>query len=453
VSVPRAAPRVVDPASNWEDALVRKSPKDPALKACLANAAIIFASHPRWEGVLAYDEFRECLVTLGSPPWHASYTTAKPKPGIWQDEDTSCAVSWYQVEYSIEISAENIYRAAIMAGRQRSFHPVRQYLLQNQWDKVRRTDDLLPRYFGCDDNVYTRTVGSKFLIAAVARIMRPGCKVDTMPILEGEQGGFKSTGFRFLAGDEWYCTITGDLISKDTLQAQNGKWICELDELGALLKTASIEQVKGYMSRASDRYRAPYGRIPRDYPRSSVPIGSTNKDRYLTDETGARRFQPVRCVRPADLMAIRRDRDQLWAETYARFAAGETWHVPRDNEELNRVFREEADLRYQEHPWTERVERWLSDPMAPQRRTKGVTVSDILSDCIGLATREQDTRTAGYVGAILRRLQWVAGKRQHEGPTRVVRWQPSVMPRQVEQPSGTRVGDQGNFFELDEAAK
>jgi predicted P-loop ATPase len=277
-----------------------------------------------------------------------------------------------------------------------------------------------------------------------------------MPILEGTQGGFKSTGVRFLVGDDWYCTITGDLVSKDTLQCHQGKWVAELDELGSLLRSTTQEQVKSYFSRPTDRYRPPYGKIPRDFKRQLVSIGTTNRWQYLTDETGARRQWPVRCERPADVKGISRDRDQIWAEAYVRFAKGEEWHVPADNVTLLAEFERQQEERFQEHPWQERIDRWLTDPAASVRRTQGVTVAAILSDCMGLMPREQGTREASTVSAILRRMKWKPGLRTRDGRARVTRWQPEAMPSAVEAPSGVRptvepaTAAQTGFFDLDE---
>lgn len=454
-----STPRQRDPqgaGQNWQDALVWKKGKTPELKACLANASSILSHHPRWQGVIGYNEFCERVDTLTSPPWYEHDAPKASPAGPWTDSDTARVVAWLSREYKIDLSPSSAYAAVDLAAKLRPFHPVRRFLRGLKWDKQPRCDLLLSNYFGTADTPYTRAVGSKFLLSAVARVMRPGCKVDTMPILEGSQGGFKSTGIRFLAGDDWYCTITGDLVSKDTLQSHNGKWIAELDELGSLLRTSTQEQVKSYFSRCVDRYRPPYGKIPRDYPRQVVTCGTTNRWQYLTDETGARRQWPVRCERACDISAIVRDREQIWAEAYARFAKGEPWHVPRENADLLAEFEREQDDRFQEHPWTERIERWLMDPAASVRRTLGVTVGAVLSECMALTARDQGTREATIVSAILRRLKWKPGARTRDGRARVTRWQPETMPTAVEAPSGVRptveppAGEQGSFFDLDD---
>ena len=56
-------------------------------------------------------------------------------------------------------------------------------------------------YLGAEDTEYSRAVGSRWLVSAVARVLRPGAKADCCLILEGAQGIRKSTALRTLASD------------------------------------------------------------------------------------------------------------------------------------------------------------------------------------------------------------------------------------------------------------
>jgi putative DNA primase/helicase len=248
------------------------------------------------------------------------------------------------------------------------------------------------------------TLGSsaKFLISAVARAERPGCKVDTVLILEGPQGAQKSTLVRTLCSDsKWFLETQADVSGKDALQQLRRRWIVELAELDALSR-GEMAKVKAFFSTQVDTYRASYGRHARDYPRQNVFIGTTNAAAYLRDETGARRFWPVR-VGAVDIPKLVEMRDQLWAEARARFVAGEPWHV--DSRALVAVFEREQESRYQGDPWEASVAAWLMSPGHPQRRRDGVSTADVLAS-LGIETGRWTRPDEMRVGAILRRLGW-----------------------------------------------
>ena len=147
---------------------------------------------------------------------------------------------------------------------------------------------------------YLRSVGPKWLIAAVARIYRPGLQGRPRIVFEGPQGVGKSTCLRILAGDEWFADEIADLGTKDSAQDLRGKWIVELAEVAAL-RRAALERMKAFISRNVDHYRPSYGRRSMDFPRQCVFAGTTNADAYLADETGNRRFWPVKVTRPASM--------------------------------------------------------------------------------------------------------------------------------------------------------
>ena len=217
-----------------------------------------------------------------------------------------------------------------------------------------------------------RSVGPKWLIAAAARIYRPGCKVDHVLVFEGPQGVGKSTCLRILAGDEWFADEISDLGTKDSAQDLRGKWVVELAEVAAL-KRATLERMKAFISRNVDHYRPSYGRRSMDFPRQCVFAGTTNADAYLADETGNRRFWPVK-VTGLRLEELVRDRDQLWAEAVVRFKAGEAWWLDR---EIEAFAAEEQEQRRQGDPWEEPILEWLG------RQTKTEhTVAEILSGAL-----------------------------------------------------------------------
>jgi predicted P-loop ATPase len=228
----------------------------------------------------------------------------------------------------------------------------------------------------------------------VARVYRPGCKVDTMLILEGLQGIGKSSLFALLGG-EWYTDDVAELDTKDAPLGTRGKWIIEFAELDSMAK-ALPSKIKAFISRATDHFRLPYDRRAGDFPRECVFCGTINVGTYLRDETGGRRFWPAEC-KWIDLKALRRDRDQLWAEAKARFESGTHWWL--DTPELVKAAGEEQDQRFDDDVWVEPVATWL------MARTD-TSIAEIL---IGAIDKKSEYWTQGdkvRVARILTRLGW-----------------------------------------------
>ena len=176
-----------------------------------------------------------------------------------------------------------------------------------------------------------------------------------MLILEGPQGAKKSTALAVLAGDGWFTDELAEIGSKDAALQMRGVWIIEIAELDAIGR-AEVSRIKAFLSRTVDRYRPPYDRYVVDVPRQCVFAGSVNPDTYLRDETGNRRFWPVRCGR-IDLDALRRDRDQLWAEAVVRYREGAIWWI--DDRDLIAAANVEQEARVHPDAWHALIERWL----------------------------------------------------------------------------------------------
>ena len=157
-----------------------------------------------------------------------------------------------------------------------------------------RLEEWVITYLGAEDTPLNRAVGSRWMISGVARILQPGAKVDHMLILEGPQGAKKSSALKTLAGAEWFTDELAEIGSKDAAQQMRGIWVIEIAELDAISR-AEVSRIKAFLSRTTDRYRPPYERYVVEMPRQCVFAGSVNPDTYLRDETGNRRFWPVRC--------------------------------------------------------------------------------------------------------------------------------------------------------------
>ena len=355
--------------SDWTDELILD--KDGKIVANLANLILILREAPKWNGVLGYDEFNARVVIRRRPPWGDERSD-------WTDHHESLTRVWFQRE-GINPAAGDVGRAVQAAARHNAFHPVRDYFDSLVWDGVPRLDAWLVTYFHVEDSPYVRAIGPRYLISSVARIYRPGCKVDHTLVLEGPQGKQKSEGLRTLAvNDAWFTDRLSHVSSKDAAQEMAGVLIIEIAELDALTR-ATASAMKSFLTRRRDRYRPPYGKHPTTLPRQCVFAGTINPPddgRYLRDETGARRLWPVACRGMIDLKGLEQARDQLWAEAVHRFKAGEPWWL--ETPELEALATAEQALRLVVDPGTDSIREWAGD------RTD-VSVKEVLQHVFGIA--------------------------------------------------------------------
>jgi predicted P-loop ATPase len=209
-----------------------------------------------------------------------------------------------------------------------TFHPPRAYVDSLTWDGTPRLDTLLAKYFGAAHTELHSAFGRKHFIGGVRRIRHPGCKHDAMLVFEGPQGGGKSTGVRIL-GEPWFSdALTIGAESKGVIEVSDNVWLAEIAEMTGIGRK-EVEQVKAMISKQSDRARLSYGRRAVDRPRQFILFGTVNDRHYLVDPTGNRRFWPVR-VGKIDLEALKRDKDQIWAEAAAAEQSGESNELPAE---------------------------------------------------------------------------------------------------------------------------
>lgn len=390
-------------APDWRGNLLISS--QGKLLAVLANAIIALRHAPEWQGVLAYNEFSSATVSLKPTPWGSP-------PGPWTDHEDRLAANWLQhagIMVGIDVTAEAVQAAA----RDAAFHPVRDYLNSLAWDGEPRAAGWLTTWLGVAPTRYSAAVGGRWLISAVARIFQPGCKADCCLILEGLQGTQKSTALETISSP-WFTDEIADLGSKDASMQTMGAWLIEIAELDSMSR-AEVSRIKGFMSRATDRFRPPYGRRLITAPRQCVFAGSVNPETYLRDETGNRRFWPVAC-NSIDIPGLAQSRDQLWAEALTLYREGAKWWL--DSSELNQDAATEQEARLDRDIWEDLIARWLRDP-SPKTDQHGnpldppitstnasVSMSDILAHCIGKRPDQWTKRDKDSVGRTLRILGW-----------------------------------------------
>jgi predicted P-loop ATPase len=429
--VPKPPPSKPKPAHDWERHLIYKVSKGQEtdqLKENIANAATILAHDPQWKDVIAYDEFGEGIIKTKAPLWRSwDAPEGGDKPGDWSAVDTTRAVSWLSTWYKIDIGADSLSAAVRMVAERKRVHPVRDWLQSIRWDGKMRLPTWLIDIMGCPDSPYTRAVGQMWMVSAVARVYNPGCKVDTVLVLEGPPGIFKSSVLRALVGDEWFLEMgLSDVTNKDAMQVLRRKWIAEFPEIDGLSKNEQAH-VKAFFSRQVDTYRPSYGRLSQDFPRQMVFAATTNKTDWLTDETGGtgRRMWPVRCSK-GDVARAYAMRELLWAEATARFQSNETWHV--QDPELRDQEKREQDARFRVDPWEPLVASWLlkHPDVGPPRAEIGVTTADVLRSALFVDVPKMGHAESIRVGAILRRLHWYPGNPENRDGARVRVYRPNA---------------------------
>lgn len=393
----------------------------------LANAITFLTDHPRWAGLLAHNDFAERIETLQPPPWSESECPANHGPGELADSDTSRLLAWFERTERLRFGERTIEQAIPVVAERNAYHPVRAYLRSLRWDAKQRLPEVLATHFSCASTPYTQAIGVRWFIQAIARVMSPGCQADCTLVLESpQQGWYKTSAFRELVPvREWYSDTGIEIGNKDSMQTLHGVWIYGLDELDSLSRS-EITRTKTFLTQTVDRFRPPFGKRPRDFRRQNVFVGSTNSTEYLSDKTGNRRFWPARLLRPIDLDAIRADRDQLWAEAFARFESGEKWYV--DTPALRRLCEDEQRERVADDAWLPLVGEWLAapavtlpDPSDGLRvyRTldlaKGVTTADVLIGAIRMRASDIGRAEAMRAGDILRDLGFTETRRDPTG--------------------------------------
>lgn len=366
----------------WANDLSRS--KQGNVKATFGNVCLILRHDAAFANRFSYNRMRIMPFIDGRP---------------LEDADVARVREEIERRWDFCPANEAVVQAILLIANERCFHPLHDYLNALTWDGTKRLERVAQEILGHKktDEITQRMLRCWF-ISAVARALSPGCKVDTTLVLVGDQGHKKSTFFSTLGG-EWFSDTYVDIRNKDGILQVHAAWLLEWAEIERVTVKTSSSDVKAFLTSAKDSVRPPFGRGVIIQPRSSVIVGTTNKA-FLDDETGSRRFWPVSVFVLVNIKLLKEWRDQLWAEAAAAYRAGESWWLSKEDD----VSREETAHEHMvENPWLERIAVFLTND---DRRRDGVTIADVITDCMRLELSRAAHSEATRVGKALSRLHW-----------------------------------------------
>ena len=354
----------------------------------LDNAVRVLEQDPSLRGTVWFDDFLGRILTTDSREW--------------SDADDINLTLYLQRSIGLaKVSRETVQQAVVAVAYRDRRNCVQDWMRSLTWDGTNRLDSFFCDIFGAEDTPYTRAAGRNFWRSVAARAFRPGCQLKNMVVLEGAQGLGKSPAVAIIGG-EWYAaqheSATNPKAFAEVLQ---GKLIIEIEEMDAFSRS-DLTSIKRAVSCQSDRYRAAYGRYAQDYKRTIVMIGTTNKDNWNRDDTGADRFWPIRCQGLINLKLLAEIREQCFAEALHDIDNGARyWEMPAEETKA------QQDQRFDGDPWLEPISAYLIG-----RET--ASVNDILMDRFDQKLGDIDKSAQMRVATCLTFLGWVNGGNKRE---------------------------------------
>ena len=326
------------PEEDWKEKL--DAGKGGVLLASPKNAKLILMHDPPLKGIALNELSGGIEAPKEGMPWARQNK-------YWSNEDDAQLYMYVSLAYNVEFSDKIFQKAFTAVCSERRFNPLKDYVRGlPDWDGVQRVDRLLIDYLGAADTDYTKAVTRKTLIGAISRVLEPGCKFDTVLVLDGKTGIGKSTLLRRLGG-EWFSDSLSLADTRDKTAAEKlrGVWIMEIGEMQGTRK-ADVDIMKGFISRQVDEYRPAYGRVVERHPRTCIICGTTNSTTgFLRDTTGNRRFWPVPVDGSGDKSIwdmTDEERDQIWAEAFTYCSEGEEPYLDHELEKEARKMQKAA---------------------------------------------------------------------------------------------------------------
>ncbi len=402
----KAEIRKAEKEEEWKDAIERTSPDSGNRPKPSFKNVLTILTGECGEGVFKKNEFAGVEIYGCDTPWGGR------EGREIKDIDPTRIRVWLTHAYKFEPHLNLVHEAISAIADQNAFHPVKDYLDTLKWDGTERVNRWLKTYLGAKGpEPYLSAVSRKVLVALIKRVYEPGCKFDHVLILEGNQGVGKSTALRNLVGDEWFTDAKINVQDKDAVMTIKAKWLIELGELSAL-RSADVEDLKAFISRTSDRIRVPYGRRAEEFPRQCVFIGSTNRDEYLKDPTGNRRYWPVK-VGACDFESVTRDRDQLLAEAKFLYeSCGEVLYL--EESEMTTAAIKEQEKRNEHDPWDDLFEKWLGGKGA--KLDSGFSMEELFEEGGPFADWRCDMREAKRAATILKKRSYIRKRFRRPDP-------------------------------------
>lgn len=393
------------PGIHWRHAVQKTSRGTPIANAW--NAELALKNDPLWAGRLRYDAMR-----------HAELGPA----GELDDVAILRIMLWFQGNGFPRMTAGPVREAISIVARDNEFHPVRDWLEKLEWDGRSRLWSWLPRFVGTVDDEYHRQVSGLFLTAMVARIFEPGCQNDYALVLEGPQGYYKSSLCRILAGEYFSSSLPpldGDAVR--LAMHLRDKWLVEIAELSAFQR-ADNEKLKAFVTNPVERFTPKYARQEITEARQCVFVGTTNKFVWMKDETGGRRFWPVRCGQRIDLAGFKAEREQLFAEAVDFYREEHRWWP--QNELENALFEPQQAERYEADAWLKLIIDWdfavprgreLNGDVIRQPLSAPYYLVDIAEGAIGIQPERFNVADQRRLTATLEHGGWQRAKRTKRG--------------------------------------
>lgn len=318
----------------WLTQLRRKANGELEPQASI-NADLLCKHHPLLRGKIAFNQFTQDPVILA--PIRSKHVNLPSDPvnprdrkhgrRVNDDDDTSIKILLSakpeQGGFAVDFSKDNSQAAVVSAAKEHQLHPIRDFLKEchETWEAAGSPRGELERlaidFLGCPDTPFHRESALIFLVAAVARIEEPGCKMDQMTIIEGPTGSRKSTFWQVLFNG--FCTeLKVDLHDTGRLiEAMRGWWALEMAEMQAA-KRADSNTLKMQLSSSGDQHRLAYARRPIYWLRQNVFCGTSNENDYLTDPTSNRRYYVWRTKKtrfdPIETDRLQERLPLLWGE-------------------------------------------------------------------------------------------------------------------------------------------